>query len=253
MSEIETRVTSIRDLKPDRVNANKGTNRGRAMLETSVRRYGAGRSVLADKNNKIIAGNKTLEAAEHAGVEEIIIVPSDGKQLVVVQRTDLDLDTDVEAKELGVVDNQAGAVGLSWDATNLQELERQGVDMRQFFREPEWAKIVNATDVVDSEEIPEMALQPFEEYDYLVVVFKNSQDWQGACDRLKIQRQAVKLGEARKIGLGRVLDGARLLELLCASSSRLEPVSTSSESQPSPSSPTPPSVSESPKPTPTAA
>lgn len=151
----EVRVVPIQDLKPDATNANKGTHRGRAMLETSVRRYGAGRSGLADKNLKMIAGNKTLEAAEQAGIEEVIVVPSTGKQLVVVQRTDLDLDTDIEAKELGVVDNQANAVGLSWDATNLQELERQGVDMRQFFREPEWAKITNVTQLMDGEEIPE--------------------------------------------------------------------------------------------------
>lgn len=204
MSE-DTRVASIHDLKPDTTNANKGTHRGRAMLETSVRRYGAGRSILVDKHNKIIAGNKTVEAAEHAGVEEVIIVPSDGTQLVVVQRTDLDLDTDVEAKELGVVDNQAGAVGLSWDATNLQELERQGVDMRQFFREPEWAKIVkNTSDAMGGDEIPDMALQPFEEYNYIVAVFKNSQDWQGACDLLGIRREKVRLGETVKVGLGRV-------------------------------------------------
>lgn len=245
------RVVPIHELRQDETNANKGTQRGRAMLETSVRRYGAGRSVLADKNNRLIAGNKTFEAAEQAGIEEVILVPFTGKQLVVAQRTDLDLETDVEAKELGVVDNQAGSVGLAWDATNLQELEKQGVDMRQFFREPEWAKICKSTDDVAADGIPEMELQPFEEYNYLMVVFKNSQDWQGVCDRLHIQREHVLLGGAKKIGLGRVIDGARLLEQLCTSSSRPVSASASSETVPSASSPTPPSASEPPKPTPT--
>jgi hypothetical protein len=51
---------SIRDLTPDPRNANKGSERGTGMLEHSLRSYGAGRSILADKHGVIIAGNKTL-------------------------------------------------------------------------------------------------------------------------------------------------------------------------------------------------
>jgi hypothetical protein len=48
----------IERLAPDKRNANRGTVRGRALLEDSLRRYGAGRSILADKHGNIIAGNK---------------------------------------------------------------------------------------------------------------------------------------------------------------------------------------------------
>ena len=44
----------------DSRNANKGTERGLALLDKSLRQYGAGRSILVDKNGRVIAGNKTL-------------------------------------------------------------------------------------------------------------------------------------------------------------------------------------------------
>lgn len=44
-------------LTTDPHNANKGTARGRGLLEQSLRSYGAGRSALADKHGVLIAGN----------------------------------------------------------------------------------------------------------------------------------------------------------------------------------------------------
>src|ERR1700733_5030787 len=82
----------IDELTPDKMNANKGTARGRAMIEASLRSYGAGRSILIDKKNgKIIAGNKTAENAGAAGIEDVLIVQTDGTKLIAVQRMDLDL------------------------------------------------------------------------------------------------------------------------------------------------------------------
>jgi hypothetical protein len=212
--KISVRIGKLTELTPDRNNANKGTHRGRAMLENSVRRYGVGRPILADKHGRIIAGNKTLEAVGFAGIEDALIVPTDGKRLIVHQRTDLDLETDAEAKEIAVVDNQANAVGLAFEGKTLAQIQADGADVQQFFRAPEWSKLTAAADVVAGEEIPEMALQPFEEYNYLVLVFKNSQDWQGVCDLLNVRREKVTLGTVRKVGLGRVLEGAAFLERL---------------------------------------
>ena len=53
----------LSDLKPDRHNANRGTQRGRAYVEDSIRQHGLGRSILVDREGNIIAGNKTHEAA----------------------------------------------------------------------------------------------------------------------------------------------------------------------------------------------
>jgi hypothetical protein len=61
-----------------------------------------------------IAGNKTLEAARGLGVTKTIVVPTTGQELVVVQRTDLDLASDATARELAVADNRASELGLEW-------------------------------------------------------------------------------------------------------------------------------------------
>ncbi len=62
------RTMPIAQLVLDDKNANKGTKRGRELLEASLEKYGAGRSVVVDRNNRVIAGNKTVEAARAAGV-----------------------------------------------------------------------------------------------------------------------------------------------------------------------------------------
>lgn len=86
-------TVKIDELIPDAKNANKGTDRGRKALLDSLKRYGGGRSVLLDKDGRIIAGNKTVAAAAGLGIEDVIIVQTDGKQIVAVQRTDLDIDS----------------------------------------------------------------------------------------------------------------------------------------------------------------
>lgn len=62
---------------------------------------------------------------------------------------------------------------------------------------------------------PEMELQAFEHYDY-VLVLSSSLDWSQAVERMGLRQEAFTLrdGERRKIGRGRVVAGARLLELL---------------------------------------
>ena len=52
--------TKIEDLIPDDLNFNKGTQFGQSMIEKSLRTFGAGRSILLDKNNKISGGCRVV-------------------------------------------------------------------------------------------------------------------------------------------------------------------------------------------------
>ena len=106
--------TKIEDLIPDDLNFNKGTQFGQSMIEKSLRTFGAGRSILLDKNNKIIAGNKTTEGFASAGMEDVIIIETTGNELVAVKRNDIDLDTK-EGRELALADNATAAANLDWD------------------------------------------------------------------------------------------------------------------------------------------
>jgi hypothetical protein len=137
-------INSLEDLTPDQANPNKGTARGRYMIEASLRESGAGRSILADKNGRVIAGNKTLETWADLG-GEIEVVKTDGKKLVVVQREDLDLDDPTgQARKLSYYDNRASEVSLDWDAGELFNHLNNGLDLSTVFFEDERDKLLGS-------------------------------------------------------------------------------------------------------------
>ena len=59
----------INQLIPDDKNMNKHNQFGMSLLEKSVASLGLGRSILVDKNNKIIAGNGVTETAASLGLQ----------------------------------------------------------------------------------------------------------------------------------------------------------------------------------------
>ena len=106
--------TNIESLVPDNKNFNKGTQYGDHLMDESLRRFGLGRSILIDKNNRIIAGNKTAEKAADIGFTDVVVVEVDGNQLVAVKRKDIDLDS-AKGRELALADNATGKANLAWD------------------------------------------------------------------------------------------------------------------------------------------
>jgi len=126
----------LAELELDSANPNRGTVRGRKAVEQSLRRLGAGRSVVVDRAGKVIAGNKTVEKARELGLG-MKVVQTEGHELVVVQRLDLELE-DARGRELAVADNRAGELGLSWDAEVLAALEaREEVVLAEYFTDAE--------------------------------------------------------------------------------------------------------------------
>ena len=57
------KIDTLADLTPDGENFNRHTEFGQKLLEDSLRKFGAGRSILVDKDGNIIAGNSTTETA----------------------------------------------------------------------------------------------------------------------------------------------------------------------------------------------
>jgi hypothetical protein len=155
----------ISELVPDERNANKGTARGRGMLEKSMQSYGAGRSILIDKHNRIIAGNKTAETAGAIGIDDVQVVESDGRRIIAVKRTDLDLETDVMAKELAIADNKVAQDDLEWDADILKELQADGVNLERFFNKDEMSDILKIEKAAGTaSDLQQMELGAFEKY-----------------------------------------------------------------------------------------
>jgi DNA modification methylase len=128
------RIIPIAQLVLDEKNANRGTKRGRQLLGDSLEKFGAARSVVVDRNNRVIAGNKTVEAARAAGMKSISVIETDGSSLVAVQRGDLDLKRDKKARELAIADNRVGELDLDWNPEVLASLD---VDLKRFWNENE--------------------------------------------------------------------------------------------------------------------
>lgn len=105
----------LSDLTPDDKNFNKGSEFGASLIEKSFRKFGAGRSILIDKNNRIIAGNKSVENAMSIGIEDVQIVESDGTKIIAVKRTDIDLDTP-QGREMALADNASAKANIVFDA-----------------------------------------------------------------------------------------------------------------------------------------
>ena len=124
---------TLQDLKFDDKNANRHTARGMGALENSIQRLGLGRSIVVDKDNRIIAGNATAEQAGSTGAaQKVVFVETDGDTLVAVRRRDLSLD-DPRARELALADNRVSELNLDWDATALESMAEQGVDLSLHF------------------------------------------------------------------------------------------------------------------------
>lgn len=127
------KLLKLKDLVPDDANFNKGSEFGNGLIEKSLSKFGAGRSILIDKNNRIIAGNKTIENAASIGLENVIVVETDGKEIVAVKRTDVDLNTK-KGREMALADNATAKANIEWDVDNLSDwvneipVEEWGVD-----------------------------------------------------------------------------------------------------------------------------
>lgn len=122
MAKAKIKEIKITDLKYDDHNANVGTETGSALLRQSIETLGFGRSVLVDRNDQLIAGNKTTEQAIESGAENAIVIETDGTQLIVVKRTDLDLSDadDNRGRALALADNRIAEANLKWNPAEMQ-------------------------------------------------------------------------------------------------------------------------------------
>lgn len=115
MAEPKVTKRSIKDYRPAEINPNKGTVRGVPAIVDSLSYNGAGRSILVDRDGEAIAGSHTIQAAMDAGFTDVYEIETDGKTLIAVKRTDLDLTTDAKARALQIADNRTTILGYDQD------------------------------------------------------------------------------------------------------------------------------------------
>ena len=118
MGKSNKNPTHIKDLVPDEKNARRHTARNIGTIEESLHAVGAGRSIVIDEANKILAGNGLIEAAANAGITKLQVVEADGNTVIAVRRTGL---TKKQKVMLALADNRTSTLA-EWDTDNLADL-----------------------------------------------------------------------------------------------------------------------------------
>jgi DNA modification methylase len=114
-------MANISDLKFDHKNARKRTDSSARLIQESLQRYGAARSIVIDEDNRILAGNGTIEGAKALGLTKLKVVEAAGDEIIAVRRSGLSEDDKVG---LALADNRAAELS-DWDAEMLQQLSEE--------------------------------------------------------------------------------------------------------------------------------
>ena len=141
-------IQSIEDLVEDPQNPNKGTLRGEQLLEYSMEQVGAGRPPVVDRYGVIGAGNKTIRMAQEKGIP-IHVVRTEGDELVVVVRDDLDLATDPRARTMAYLDNRVSEVGLAWNQEQLEKDLSSGMQLGTMFTADERDNVLSPPEAIE--------------------------------------------------------------------------------------------------------
>lgn len=91
------------DIKLDPRNYRRHNKRNKDLIRKSLVRNGTGRAPVVDNQGYVIAGNGVVEQAQALGIKTRVI-PSDGKELIIIQRTDINYGT-AERKSMALDDN----------------------------------------------------------------------------------------------------------------------------------------------------
>ena len=105
------------DIKFDKKNYRKHNEKNKKLIKKSLQDCGAGRSIIIDSENVLIAGNGVYEQAQALKIP-VRIIETDGNELIAVKRTDLKTD-DEKRKQLAIMDNSTSD-SSEFDLSGLQ-------------------------------------------------------------------------------------------------------------------------------------
>lgn len=157
------------------------------IIKKSLDELGAGRSILMDSENCLIAGNGVKE---QWGDRPVKIVETDGSELIVVKRTDLKT-TDKKRKKLALIDNHASDTSdFSFSEINKdftpEELNEWNVKDKGYFQQ-----IQKNNETFNDEKIP---------YPITIVVDKSDyEEWIEIKRTLKIEKDTKAFKQILKL------------------------------------------------------
>ncbi len=184
----------VMELKPAEYNPRKISRETLKALKNNIKEFGLVDPLIVNKDMTIIGGHQRYKACTELGFKEVPCVV-------------LDLPKSKE-KALNLALNK---ISGEWDKVKLEhilkEIESIDLDLTGFTDE-DLEKYIKDF----APETPEYDIAPrlMEQYDYIVLFFANTLDFQVACNHfgVKMQQEDTR----KKIGLGRVIDGAAYIK-----------------------------------------
>lgn len=193
-------------------------------VANSIQQFGIKVPMVVDSKNVLVAGHTRLLACkkliEKYGNTAIPMVDGHGEEtgktldlsvLTCVLADDL---TPEQVKAFRIADNKVGETS-TWNTAmlDLEMLELGPMfDMSMFgFPTVEVEEKDKKKTVCNVES---MEIKAFEHWDYVVFVFNNQMDWLNIVNEFGLHKVNAGYGATKKVGVGRVIDGKRLLEAL---------------------------------------
>lgn len=222
MKTYTSATVNIEDIKPYDKNSREHSDKQLEQIMQSILEFGFTNPLLVDSEYNLIAGHGRLEAVQRLNRQTYIKNPVKSLPCIIVDGL-----TEAQKKALVIADNSI-ALNATWNEEMLkQELEEIQLSMPIFFLDDnELNKIFEETNElvqnISTEEerfIPNIDVKHNEHWDYICFVFSNLQDWLSVCDSLKISKAYYERFDAKgkaikKVGIGRMIDGKKLLALL---------------------------------------
>ncbi len=229
-----TALVDPNTLRPNPANPNRHSAHQIQLLASIIQDQGWRNPITVSKRSGLVVrGHGRLEAALLLGCET---VPVDEQ----------DYGSDAEELADLLADNRLAELA-ELDEDDLRKLLKQieesdpGFDLELTgFMEDEIRKLFEEDDPADDiEPIPRMECQAFEHHDYLVFMFHDLRDWMLALQLMGVKEADYSITRTtKKIGIGRVLHGKRLLQL-CQRAASNGPVAGTPPPQPAAGDPEP--------------
>jgi hypothetical protein len=137
MAKVEERT--LEEFRPQRINANKHTQRGLGALEAAMRRHGFIAPITAAADGEIIDGSARIETAANVFDEDVLVVEHDGTKPIIMVRTDIASADTKEARAIGYEANRIAQLNLVWDAEVLLGDKELIQEMKHLFDDEELA------------------------------------------------------------------------------------------------------------------
>jgi len=195
-------------LKPNPKNPNRHSAHQIQLLASIIQEQGwRGPITVSKRSGLIVRGHGRLEAAL---LMSATVVPVDYQDYGSEAEELADLLADNRLAELAELDEDE----LKRLLESIRESDPSFDIELTGFMQDEIDRLYKEEAADDVETVPRMEIQAFEHHDYLVFMFHDLRDWMLALQLLGVGEVDFSITrKTKKIGLGRVLHGKRILEL----------------------------------------